>query len=244
MTGLNLRVLMWLSLVWALVFSSVSAVIIERADSIKQEQETIEDVDSPRRIDIYIGLFTPYSNISYVFERAGEQSVDGYKVILPGVDAGWSLGGTVGMRQILPNDFTGTIEVSYYRGSHNYSWAGFADRVFFGALSGELCFIYSRFPVQPFILGGGSIIDMDVQNGAEDAQMNKSAADFWGLATKIGVGININVSRSVWLSGRIAYRKLWFPGVTIEGDNFSLDKTIKAEGILLTLGLCVGIRIK
>jgi len=244
MINLVIRIIIYAGLVLLLAVGSAPAQTIEKVDVNGEEQQSSVDTDETARIDIYLGLHLPYSTIGNAYDYVREISLDGYDIIVPKVHGGFDWGGAIGIRQISKNNFGGTVEISVYRGSHDYSRYDMSGKAELTSFNIGFCAFYTAYPVHPMFYFGGSLLSMDVRDGAEDALFDRTDALFSAAATDMGVGFNLPLRTSVWLSCRIAYRRYWFYNIEVDGNDHTLGDTIKSDGLWLLFSINAGIRIK
>jgi hypothetical protein len=229
---------------FSLMAGSVSANPIEKVAKADSSQIVVEEKEPRTHYDLTIGFLAPYSTIGSDYNGSAYERIVEYKVILPRIDGKMGWGGSIGCRIRTSGQWTATIEMIYYKATHDYTWQDSTGKATIDAASLELSAIYPRFALQPLLFIGGSLLGVKVDNGAEDGQSNMHDAEHFGVDLKFGCGLNLELSKNLWLSSRIGYRRYWLHSVKIAGDIHDFDPTQKENGLWLTIGLYGGIRIK
>jgi hypothetical protein len=206
-------------------------------------QVVAEEEASRFRFDIFIGILAPYSTIGSDFNGSAYERVGEYKVLLPVIDGAIGWGGSAGLRVRKPGELTVTIEATYYRATHDYTWNDTTGKATTVAAGLEACAIYPRFSLQPLLFIGGSLVEWRVENSALDDQSNWHDAEHVGVDLRVGGGLNYELNKYLWLSGKIGYRRYWLPSITISGPDYDFDVSRKANGFWLLFALYAGIQV-
>lgn len=224
------------------IFGSVSAVEITR-DSLeeKSEQPAVK-----KGLDICFGFFMPYASLYGSFDGKSEYAGDDVSVIAPKLKANTGLGGTLGLKFYGLEDGSGTIELSLYKISHDYTWMDKTGRAHFTGFSCHAIAAYERLDIfQPLLTLGVSLNEINVKNATDEL----ADASYNGAALEFGAGFNLAVNRYLRLSTRFMYHRYWmFNSITVDGKNMDIDVGgdgfIHSNGLCLVVGLYTAVKIR
>ncbi|MBU8934416.1 MAG: hypothetical protein KOO62_10465 [candidate division Zixibacteria bacterium] len=212
-------------------------------DSTDEVEPVVEETQDSVTMDIFVGFFSPYATLSSEFDGSSAEREDAHDIMVPDIhgESGWGV--TVGFREVRNETASIIAEVSYYRAQHDYSWRGENGKAVLSGVGGTFVGSYSKYTIQPLFFLGASILQLRLDYGAIDNLGNRKRTVYSGVATNTGVGFNLTVSRHLWFSSRIAYRRYWFYSIEL-GEDFHSIENRKPDGLWLTVGLYSGVGVK
>jgi len=201
----------------------------------------------------FIGIDLPYNTIGGDFTKTSLIEVRDTNNIVteimmtPELKDGMGFGITAGYTKVGLNHIGYSVEFSYHRTSHDYTWSLYTGKATYSAINFDLKGFYSLSVVEPYLFLGIAVPWINVENGGglrENGTYDldkKTDAKYTGIGFNIGGGIDLFLTPNISFGGRAAYKWVRYSNVTGYSGKVSIQGGVKGSGMHICAGLTFNI---